>query len=201
MNEDLWNTIVTRNRKYDGIYYLGIKTTGIYCRPSCRSRLPKRENVSVYRSPGEARQAGYRACKRCKPDSPGPNGPDAELAAQVKAVVDSRLHHSPSLQELAGEIGVSPFHLQRTFKKVTGTSPAAYALNAKLDRARQLLLATDKPAAHIATQVGFRSPSHFSAAFHKKFGQTPSELRNSAKEKMASPAVPPAADKNGRTES
>ncbi|MEF3302879.1 DNA-3-methyladenine glycosylase 2 family protein [Paenibacillus sp. GYB003] len=185
MDEDLWNTILTRDRKYDGIYYLGIKTTGIYCRPSCRSRLPKRENVSVYRSAEEARRAGYRACKRCKPDNPGPDGPDAELAAQVKAAIARRLPQAPTLAQLAAETGVSPFHLQRTFKRVTGTTPAAFALGAKLELGRGLLERTAEPAGQIAVKAGFRSPSHFSAAFQKAFGLTPTEYRNAGDRSVA----------------
>lgn len=177
MDQDLWHTILKRDRKYDGIYYLGIKSTGIYCRPSCRSRLPKRENVLVFRSAEQAQQAGFRACKRCKPDNPGPDGPDAELAAHVIGVITDRLRQSPTLKELAVDAGVSPFHLQRTFKRVTGTTPAVYALQAKLERGKRLLADSEASVAQIADSVGIRSASHFTAAFLKTFGQTPTAYR------------------------
>ncbi|WP_158289549.1 DNA-3-methyladenine glycosylase 2 family protein [Paenibacillus flagellatus] len=191
MDPDLWNTILTRDRKYDGIYWLGIRTTGIYCRPSCRSRLPRIENVRVFASAEEARQAGFRACKRCKPDTPGHNGPDAELTARVNGLLASRPLDPPTLGELAAELNVSPFHLQRTFKRITGTSPSALAAKTRLDAAAKRLAETDDSVTQVAGEAGFRSASHFAAAFRKAFGTTPTAFRQAASDTIEIAAPEP----------
>ncbi|WP_174819862.1 bifunctional transcriptional activator/DNA repair enzyme AdaA [Paenibacillus koleovorans] len=173
----VYETILSRETKLDGRYYVGIKTTGIYCRPSCRSRTPKPENVTIYGSIEAAQQAGYRACKRCRPDVPGANGPDAALAAQARELLRSRYAEPWTLPAIAGELRLSPFHLQRVFKRSTGTTPAKELLHIRMDRAKQLLAATDDPIANIASAVGIKGASHFSSLFQQTYGLTPHEYR------------------------
>ncbi|UUZ79189.1 helix-turn-helix domain-containing protein [Paenibacillus sp. P26] len=168
--ESVYETILRRDTKYDGRYYVGIKSTGIFCRPSCRSRIPKPENVKVYGSIEEARQAGFRPCKRCRPDHPAPHGPDAEIARAVTELIERRYNENLTLGEMAAALNLSPFHLRRVFKRSTGATPAKQLLHTRLERSKRLLAEEDLPIAEIAAAVGFRSPSHFSYVFQKTVG-------------------------------
>lgn len=177
--QSVYETILNRDTKYDGVYYVGIKSTGIFCRPSCRSRIPKPENVMVYRSIEEARDAGFRACKRCKPDSPDRHGPDAKLANTVNKLIETRFSEHLTLEKLAAVMNVSPYHLQRVFKRSTGTTPARKLLETRLEKAEKLLVRKDASIADIAETVGFKGVSHFSSVFKKEKGISPNEYRSS----------------------
>jgi AraC family transcriptional regulator of adaptative response/methylated-DNA-[protein]-cysteine methyltransferase len=111
----------------DGIFYYAVLSTGVYCRPSCHSRLPKRENVRFFQQRDEAERSGFRACKRCRPDQLKRPDPRVELVEKVCRCVEAHLDEPVTLMALSSELGMSPFHLQRTFKEVTGISPKAYA--------------------------------------------------------------------------
>ncbi|MBW5449134.1 helix-turn-helix domain-containing protein [Cohnella sp. CFH 77786] len=173
----VYATMLRRDTAYDGIYYVGIVTTGIFCRPSCRSRLPKPENVRVYRSIEETRRAGFRACKRCKPDTPGRDGPDAELAGRVTDLIRRQYSENLTLGELAARLNVSPYHLQRVYKRTTGSTPAERLLRTRLEAAMDMLVRDDRPVTDISGAVGFRSPSHFSYVFRKAVGCSPIDYR------------------------
>lgn len=181
MNDEIfqavYETILSRDTRHDGIYYVAIKTTGIYCRPSCRSRTPRPENVRVYTSVEEASAAGYRPCKRCRPDNPDPHGPDMQMAQAVIELIQKRYGENLTLSELAAELKVSPYHLQRVFKRTTGHTPAKQLLQTRMSEAKRLLTATELPIAELAAQVGFRTASHFTAVFKKEAGCTPHEYR------------------------
>lgn len=184
--ESVYETILRRDTKYDGRYYVGIKSTGIFCRPSCRSRIPKPENVKVYGSIEEARQAGFRPCKRCRPDHPAPHGPDAEIARAVTELIERRYNENLTLGEMAAALNLSPFHLQRVFKRSTGATPAKQLLHTRLERSKRLLAEEDLPIAEIAAAVGFRSPSHFSYVFQKTVGCGPMEYREKNRQRTDS---------------
>jgi AraC family transcriptional regulator of adaptative response / methylphosphotriester-DNA alkyltransferase methyltransferase len=171
----VYEAILERNTKYDGIYYTGIKSTGISCRPSCKSRTPKRENVWLFKSLDEAVAAGFRPCKRCRPEQLGTMNPDARIANEVKSFILKKYNNSITLEDISREIMISPFHLQRVFKRMVGVTPANFLLETRLNRAKQLLIDTEWGVAEIAKKVGFRSTSHFSMAFKKKFQLTPSK--------------------------
>lgn len=175
--------MVRRDSKFDGKWYIGIVSTGIVCFPSCRSRLPKRENVRVYASLEEALQAGFRPCKRCKPDNPKHHSPDAEVANRVLEILNSRFHEAVTLQSLADELAMSPYHLQRVFKRFRGVSPAGELQRLRMERAREYLRTTDHAIGDIALTVGYQSGPHFSAMFRKKFGINPNNYRLSLKTK------------------
>ncbi|MDB5084568.1 MAG: helix-turn-helix protein [Bacilli bacterium] len=181
MDDDLfqsvYETILRRDTRYDGIYYVGIRSTGIFCRPSCRSRIPKPENVQVYSSIEEARWAGFRPCKRCRPDSPSLEGPDAEIARAVTDLIENRYPGNLTLGEMAAAINISPYHLQRVFKRTTGTTPAKQLLHTRMEAAKRFLVQNEQAIAEIAVEVGFRSVSHFSVVFQKTVGCTPNEYR------------------------
>jgi AraC family transcriptional regulator, regulatory protein of adaptative response / methylphosphotriester-DNA alkyltransferase methyltransferase len=174
----VYETILSRDTRYDGRYYVGIVTTRIFCRPSCRSRTPKPENVRVYESIEEARRAGFRPCKRCRPDTPGQHGPDAEIAHTVIELIQQKYTDNLTLTDIAVQLRMSPFHLQRVFKRTTGTTPSKHLLHTRLESAKQLLIQNGQPIADIARAVGFRSASHFSSVFHKTYGCSPHEHRD-----------------------
>ncbi len=176
-SDELYETMVKRSARFDGRYYVGIVSTGIVCFPSCRSRLPKRENVCVYSSLEEAVQAGFRPCKRCRPDHPDRHSPDAEIAHGVMGILHTRLEEPLTLTLLAAELNMSPYHLQRIFKRVTGLSPARQLLMIRMDKARRLLAESDQEIGEVAREVGFRSSSHFSVTFKKEAGVSPQAYR------------------------
>lgn len=180
--ERIYDSVVRREPTYDGIYYTAVLTTHIVCRPSCRARTPKAANVIFYGSLQEAIREGFRPCKRCRPDEGGVLRPDALLAAQADALMDGQFGRKLTLQVLAEQLKVSPFHLQRTYKRVTGQSPAARLEDLRAAEARRLLGETDTGIAGVGRAVGFRSPSHFAAWFARKAGLPPTEYRNQYQE-------------------
>jgi AraC family transcriptional regulator of adaptative response / methylphosphotriester-DNA alkyltransferase methyltransferase len=181
VTDELYETMIRRDTKFDGKWYIGIVSTGIVCFPSCRSRLPKRENVRVFATLEDALRAGFRPCKRCKPDHPLGQSPDAEVANRVMEIIECRFHESLTLNALADELNMSPYHLQRTFKRFTGVSPAAELQRVRLQRAKERLETTDVPIRDIARRVGYQSASHFSATFRKAFGVSPNDYRSALK--------------------
>ncbi len=123
-----WNAVVNRNSRWDGVFVFAVKSTGIYCRPSCPSRRPRRNQVNFFQSPQDAEAAGFRPCKRCCPDGK-PNGRSTpEIIQQICASIESHDSESLKLTDLAREFRMSPYHLQRTFKRWTGISPRQYAM-------------------------------------------------------------------------
>lgn len=132
-NDIYWQAVKNNDARFDGAFYFGVKTTGIYCRPSCRSKLPKRENVEFYSTAEMAEQSGLRACRRCEPRSTGQTVDD-----RVKMVIRScELIGSDvtlTLDDLAREAGLSPSHFQRTFKEFVGISPKRYAEARRIDK-------------------------------------------------------------------
>jgi AraC family transcriptional regulator of adaptative response / methylphosphotriester-DNA alkyltransferase methyltransferase len=175
--EAVYQAILNRDTKYDGKYYTGVKTTGIFCRPSCRSRTPKRENIDLYTSREAAVEAGFRACKRCRPDHPNPMGPDEDLSQRVLAYTEAHFAEPLTLSKIAFHMNISPFHMQRVFKRVKGFTPAEQLTRIRLNEATKML-AQEKPSIEqIAVLVGFRNPSHFSSVFKRETGVSPSDYR------------------------
>lgn len=125
---ELWQAVADSDKAYDGVFVYAVRTTGIYCRPSCRSRQPNRENVDFYFLPSEAERDGYRACKRCRPDQMPLHDPQARLIEGVcRHIVAVTDRGNVTLSSLATAFHVSPYHLQRTFKAVLGITPREYA--------------------------------------------------------------------------
>jgi AraC family transcriptional regulator of adaptative response/methylated-DNA-[protein]-cysteine methyltransferase len=126
MNEQIdwrWRAVETRNSDFDGVFYFGVQTTGVFCRPSCSSRSPKRQNVSFFVTPSDAERAGFRACLRCKPKRDYFPGPAATLVARAFEVLKAETDDVPTVEEVARRLDVSTGHLQKTFKTVLGISP------------------------------------------------------------------------------
>ncbi|MFW6075925.1 MAG: bifunctional transcriptional activator/DNA repair enzyme AdaA, partial [Chloroflexota bacterium] len=129
--EKLWESVVNRDRYADGRFVFGVKTTGIFCRPTCPARRPKPENVEYFEDAESALKAGYRACKRCHPLG---KHPDIELVERVRQIIEEQIDEPPTLAMIGADVGMSQFHVQRVFKRVTGISPAEYARARRIER-------------------------------------------------------------------
>lgn len=175
MQEYMWEAIIQCDRLYDGKFYYGLTTTKIFCRPSCKSRTPKRENTKIFSSVSEANTAGFRPCKRCKPEKL--YAPDSEIVHNVKLFIHHHFNEPITLHKIAEEIHISPYHLHRTFKKIVGTTTSDYLLQKRMKVAKELLKTTDKSITEIAFKVGYHNTSHFSTVFSNKVGMNPSTFR------------------------
>ena len=164
-----WAAVLRRDPTQDGRFVTGVLSTGIYCRPSCAARHPRRENVRFFANGAAAREAGLRACRRCLPDDQARDVAAVEQAAALIRTAQS----PPTLAQLAGQTGYSPAHLQRIFTRATGLSPAGYARALRRERAQGALSAAGAvtPAIYDA---GFESPSRFYAEMDGRLGMTPS---------------------------
>ena len=175
VNNEQWQAIIQNDKNYDGLFYYAVKSTGIFCRPSCKSRPPKKENVRIYTEAKEAIQQGFRPCKRCKPT--GLRLPDEEWITQLKAYIDVHYNDSLTLHTLADIGHGSPYHLQRTFKKVLGISPMEYIQQIRINKAKEYLATTNKPLVEIGATIGMANIPYFITAFKKVTGFTPFQYR------------------------
>jgi AraC family transcriptional regulator of adaptative response/methylated-DNA-[protein]-cysteine methyltransferase len=168
-----WAAFERRDRSWDGRIIGAVKTTGIYCKPSCPARRPKRENVEFFARSEEARAAGYRACMRCKPDEVGR---DREaVAAAVKLI--ERAEEQPTLDQLGSAVGYAPHHFQRIFKRELGVSPAEYARGLRNRRTEAALKANGR-VTDAVYEAGYSGPSSFYSDAKERLGMTPSAWRD-----------------------
>src|ERR1700685_236117 len=128
-----WDAVAARDRSMDGVFYYAVLSTGIYCRPSCASKRPRRENVVFFRAREAAERAGFRPCKRCKPEAINQRDASSQLVEKVCRYIDTHPDEPATLETLGRALGVSPFYLQRTFKALTGITPRAYADSRRLN--------------------------------------------------------------------
>ncbi|AWB44599.1 AraC family transcriptional regulator [Paenibacillus sp. CAA11] len=176
--DQIYSTVMKKDSTYDGIYYTCVKTTKIFCRPSCRARTPYPQNVIFMTSVEDAVKAGFRPCKRCRPEVPGRGGPDEQLANKVDELLQERLDRSVTLRVLASELSVSPYHLMRVYKRVRGYSPADHLRELRLEQTKCLLRSGANSIAEIGRSVGYTSAAHFSAWFKQACAVTPAEYRD-----------------------
>ena len=173
---EMWEAVQTRDPLADGRFVYGVRSTGIYCRPTCPSRRPSPHRVDFFPRAVDAEAAGFRACKRCLPDQASPS---AGLVRQVCKYIQDRSDHiesAPTLAELGRAIGTSPSHLQRVFKQVTGVTPRQYASAWRLDRFKAMI----KEGQDISTalyEAGFGSPSRLYETSSEQLGMTPGIYR------------------------
>ncbi|WP_422124471.1 bifunctional transcriptional activator/DNA repair enzyme AdaA [Planococcus sp. X10-3] len=177
--EEMWDRIMACDRNYDGLFYTAVKTTKIYCRPSCRSRKPKKMNVEFYTSIEEAESNGYRACKRCQPETE--LSPNAEVVQKVVSFVTANYQRKLNLEDMAAHVGFSASYLDRVFKQETGETPRSFLEKVRVDRAAHGLKHTDNTNLEICYEVGFQSTSHFYKAFRRSKNLSPSEYRKMTK--------------------
>ncbi|MDF2910116.1 MAG: helix-turn-helix protein [Sporolactobacillus laevolacticus] len=172
---EMWEKVLACDRTYDGVFFTAVKTAKIYCRPSCRSRKPKKINVTFYQDIQEVENAGYRACKRCRPDTT--HSPDISL---VKSVITFLINHYKQpfiLQDIADHVGISSFYLERLFKRETAETPRSYLEKIRVDKASHFLRSSEKTNLEICYETGFQSPSNFYRIFRRLKKCTPSEYR------------------------
>jgi AraC family transcriptional regulator of adaptative response/methylated-DNA-[protein]-cysteine methyltransferase len=168
-----WAAVLRRDRAMDGRFVTGVLTTGIYCRPSCAARHPKRENVRFFATGEAAAAAGLRACLRCKPDDVSRDSAAVEAAL---ALIEAS-EEPPSLDALAARAGYSPFHFHRLFKRATGVTPAAYA-RGKRARTMTETLAADGRVTDAIYDAGYSGPGRFYAEAKDRLGMTPTRWRD-----------------------
>lgn len=170
-----WRAVLERDRTADGSFVYGVRTTGIYCRPSCASRRPRRENVRFFASPAQAEHAGLRACRRCRPRQAA--GADAEARVmRARAYLDTHAGEPVTLERLAREVGMSPYHLQRVFTREVGLSPKRYADARRIERFRARLQEGDT-VSRATFEAGFGSSSALYAAAGASLGMSPAAYR------------------------
>ncbi len=168
-----WRIALAKDRRFDGVFVTGVHSTGIYCRPSCPARPPRRENVSFYATPADAEAAGLRACLRCRPDAVAR---DEAAVAQAIAML-REAQEAVSLETLAAATGYSPTHFQRLFKRAVGLSPAAFARALRIERAADALSASGR-VTDAVYDAGFGAPSRFYEAAEGRLGMAPSAWRD-----------------------
>ncbi|MBV8759547.1 MAG: helix-turn-helix domain-containing protein [Deltaproteobacteria bacterium] len=172
--------MVARDPRFDGVFFVAVKTTGIYCRPICPARTPGRNRVEFYATAVQAEAAGFRACFRCRPEVAPGHAPvdavDTLVAAATQRIAEGALNEH-SLDDLAAELRVSARHLRRALEARLGVSPVELAQSRRLALAKQLLQDTQLPLTDIAFAAGFQSVRRFNAVFADRMGRSPSELR------------------------
>ncbi len=184
VEEQFWRAVQDRTRTADGAFVYAVRTTQIYCRPSCPSRKPLRSNVEFFSLPEAAEQAGYRACLRCRPRDLPAGDPAIERVRRACAVIETALEQdedgAPALGDLAGRVGTSPFHLQRLFKRHLGISPREYADARRLDRVKRMLRRGDGVAGALY-EAGYGSASRLYERSDAQLGMTPATYKKGGK--------------------
>jgi len=171
-----WNAVVHRDKSADGKFFYSVKTTGVYCRPSCASRLARRQNVQFHSSCDAAERAGFRPCKRCQPDGQALEEFYSTAIAKACRMIETA-EQIPTLDALAKCSGMSPFHFHRVFKRITGITPKAYATAHRAERVRKEL-PKHKTVTEAIYGAGFNSNGRFYAESSQRFGMTPKKFRN-----------------------
>ena len=182
-DETCYRALIARDVRFDGVFFVGVSSTGIYCRPICPARTPQRVNCCFFASSAIAERAGFRPCLRCRPElAPGLAPVDAISVTARRAVARieaGALNGEGSLETLAGELGLSSRQLRRAVRHEFGVSPIELAQTRRLLLAKQLLTETDLPVVRVAYASGFESLRRFNALFVGRYGLTPSRLRKS----------------------
>jgi AraC family transcriptional regulator of adaptative response / DNA-3-methyladenine glycosylase II len=178
--EACYRAVKSRDRRFDGVFYTGVTSTGIYCRPSCPAITPHRRNVTFHRSAAAAQAAGFRACKRCLPDAT-PGSPQWDVAADVAGramrLICDGLVERAGVDGLAARVGYTPRHLNRLLRAELGAGPLALARARRAQNARILIETTSMPFSDVAFAAGFASIRQFNDTVREVYACTPSELR------------------------
>jgi AraC family transcriptional regulator, regulatory protein of adaptative response / methylated-DNA-[protein]-cysteine methyltransferase len=168
-----WQLVLDRNPLADGQFVYGVRSTGIYCRPTCPSRRPRADQVEFFETPKDAERAGYRSCQRCKPEA---RRPRAQTVISACAYLKTNLDRKVTLEEVAGHVGLSAFHLQRVFKEQTGVSPRQYQASLRVGRVRNSLR-NGSSVTDSVYEAGFSSSSRFYESAGRDLGMSPSAWR------------------------
>jgi AraC family transcriptional regulator, regulatory protein of adaptative response / methylated-DNA-[protein]-cysteine methyltransferase len=175
-DEERWDAVVRRDPSADGVFYYSVRTTGVYCRPSCAARLARRENVRFHLDCQDAEQAGFRACKRCRPNAPALAEQWAAAVAKACRLIETS-DESLNLEALADAAGMSRFHFHRVFKSITGVTPKAYAAAHRAQKIRDQLVQRGTVTEAIYG-AGFNSNGRFYATSAQVLGMSPTRFRS-----------------------
>jgi AraC family transcriptional regulator, regulatory protein of adaptative response / methylated-DNA-[protein]-cysteine methyltransferase len=175
--EQRWNAVVARDARHDGQFVFAVATTGVYCRPSCAARRPRRENVEFFSAPSAAEQAGYRACLRCRPKAFTRSATDG--VKEICRFIEQHLDEPLTLERLGEEFRQSPFHLQRRFKAALGITPREYADSCRLRILKRNLQAGDS-VTRAMYDAGYGSSSRLYERTASQLGMTPDKYRRGA---------------------
>ena len=179
-DDAMWNAVVGCDKRWDGRFFYAVTTVGVYCRPSCKSRTPLRKNVRYFASGEAAQTAGFRPCKRCRPDLPD-HSPEQECARRIKELLEKHFLERQDLAAAMRRSGVTPNRSAAVFKRQYGMTPLEYLNRLRAERAKRLLAETDMPIVDLAADVGFAGLSAFYHFFKKQTGTTPKEYRASVR--------------------
>ncbi len=176
-----YRAVAARDSRFDGRFFTGVRTTGVYCRPICPARTPKPENVRFFPCAAAAEEAGFRACRRCRPETapgtPAWSGKSATVSRALR-LIELGDRGDSGLGEIAGRLGVGTRHLRRLFREELGASPKAVEITRRTHFARRLLQETSLPVSRIAFTAGFGSIRRFNEVMRETFGASPLELRS-----------------------
>ena len=173
--EAAWAAVLARDPQFDGRFVYAVASTGVYCRPICSSRRPLRRNVSFYGTPAAAEEAGYRACRRCQPRGDSVSSA-ARCIEEAQAYLDAHLDVTVTLERLARAVHMSPYHLQRTFKRHTGMSPKEYVNTRRAERLKARLKEGDT-VSRATFEAGYTSSSRVYEQVDAQLGMTPATYR------------------------
>jgi methylphosphotriester-DNA--protein-cysteine methyltransferase len=177
--DEMWTAFSRRDLRYDGRFIAGVRSTGIFCRPVCPCRKPRPERVVYFPSPDAALRAGYRPCKRCRPELPGgPAEAGRRFAERALAVMWARLDEPLTLADLAAAVGSSPSAFVRRFRSADGRTPMRALADVRVERAEALLRDTRLNVLEAGLTAGFGSPSAFARAFRRRTGGSPARWRS-----------------------
>ncbi len=177
MNQDRWTAVKDNDSTADGTFYYGVKTTAIFCLPSCKSKLPLKKNVLFFDSYEQAIHSGFRPCKRCRPDLYPDNTPNQQLLTRIKDFLDENYTLPQCVNGLTERFGISSSHLVRIFKNKFGLTPNELVRTNRVKLAERLLLSSQLKTIDIALRCGFSSYTTFFTNFKKTTGMTPGKYR------------------------
>ena len=191
-DEQHYRAAVSKDARFDGVFFIAVTSTGIYCRPSCPAMTPKREHMRFYKTPAAAQQAGFRACKRCRPDA-SPGSPEwnirADMTARAMRLIADGIVDREGIDGLARSLGYEQRQVRRVLTAELGASPLALARAQRAQTARVLVETTKLPMGDIAFAAGFASIRQFNATILEVFDTPPSRLRErAARNAPAAPA-------------
>jgi AraC family transcriptional regulator of adaptative response/methylated-DNA-[protein]-cysteine methyltransferase len=177
-DDERWRAVLRHDAEADGRFVYAVRTTGVYCRPSCAARRPRRENIEFHRTPREAERMGFRACRRCRPRDSSPHSAHAGAVSKACATIAAaRAGQPPDLRSLARTAGMSPSHFRRVFRALTGMTPKAYSVAHRTQRARDALSRRGRVTSAIY-DAGFNSSARFYETASATLGMTPTAFRD-----------------------
>lgn len=184
-NHSLYEIFKSKDERFDGKFFIGVSSTGIYCRPVCKAKLPKEENCTYYTTPAEAEADGYRPCLICRPElAPGNSKLDSSksIATMAAKLLEENISDEQNIEEIADILQVSSRHLRRVFKEEYNVTPTEYLQTSRLLLAKKLLTDTNISILDVAMASGFGSLRRFNDVFKKQYNLTPSHFRKEVSE-------------------